>query len=225
MIAVPYAVDVKAGNVIGVIAKVNGKEAVVRHNDINKPLTMDQVLHAIGKDKAIVVLKVAYPMQTSSRVVAVSGDMSSLDEGMPVYDGNEPVKITLIDNGDGTITDTSTGLIWMKNANPAAGEKMWNDAIEYCTRLEFAGKKDWRLPTKEEFESLIAGASEEQPWAVYLVDNGFTGICESYWTQTEHVNWENAWYVNMRNNSVYVDFKTNMNHVWPVRSADGDKLK
>ena len=144
---------------------------------------------------------------------------------MPVYEGNEPGKMILIDNGDGTVPDTSTGLIWMKNANPAAGEKTWDEALEYCSHLEYAGKKQWRLPTKEEFESLISGASEEQSWAAYLVENGFTGICESYWTQTVHVNWDDAWYVNMSNNSVYVDFKTNTNHVWPVRNGDNGTLK
>jgi len=219
------AVDVKAEKLMGAIVNVRGTAIVIRHLDAEKPLSMNQLLHLTGKDKKVIVLRVTYPMQTSSRGVLVSGDASMIREGTPVYDGNAVVKTVLVDNGDGTVTDTSTGLIWMKNANPAAGEKTWGEAQEYCKRLEFANKKEWRLPTKDEFESLVSGAAEEQSWAAYLVENGFSGICESYWTRTEHVNWDNAWYVNMSSNSVYVDFKTNTNHVWPVRNSDDGTSK
>jgi serine/threonine protein kinase len=61
-----------------------------------------------------------------------------------------------VDNGDGTITDRKTGLIWEKS-----GSKDWimyEKAEEYVKQLnqkKFAGNADWRLPTVDELWSLM----------------------------------------------------------------------
>ena len=65
-----------------------------------------------------------------------------------------------IDNKDGTITDTKTGLIWVKNPHTDLSEKFkermaWQSAIDGCKELNFAGHKDWRLPTVEELRELV----------------------------------------------------------------------
>lgn len=39
------------------------------------------------------------------------------------------------DNGDGTVTDNLTGLIWLKNANCAGASKNWDMAIDYAAAL------------------------------------------------------------------------------------------
>ena len=44
-----------------------------------------------------------------------------------------------IDNGDGTVTDNSTKLIWSKNAQQLPGEMNWFDAVNECKNLVFAG--------------------------------------------------------------------------------------
>ena len=56
-------------------------------------------------------------------------------------------------NGDGTITDTSTGLMW-QNAT-ASGTYSWREALAYCENLTWAGHSDWRLPNRNELQSLI----------------------------------------------------------------------
>lgn len=63
-----------------------------------------------------------------------------------------PAKLhaALIDNGDGTITDTNTGLMWVQNANGAGSELSWSDANAWITQQNndnLAGHNDWRLPT------------------------------------------------------------------------------
>jgi len=58
----------------------------------------------------------------------------------------------LVDNGDGTFTDRSTGLMWQQKARRL---KSWAEAIIHCDRLKLAGHSDWRLPHSHELQSLI----------------------------------------------------------------------
>ncbi len=55
------------------------------------------------------------------------------------------------DNGDGTITDSKTGLIWIKNAITTTS---WFDALNYAEQLNYAGHDDWRLPNIKELQSI-----------------------------------------------------------------------
>jgi hypothetical protein len=60
-----------------------------------------------------------------------------------------------VDNGDGTITDNRTRLMWQKSGSSRA--KKWKQAQTYVKQLNrgFAGYSDWRLPTIEELASLV----------------------------------------------------------------------
>jgi hypothetical protein len=56
------------------------------------------------------------------------------------------------DNGDGTITDNLTGLMWVK----ARGSKMtWDDAVAGVSSNSTGGHNDWRMPTIQELYSLF----------------------------------------------------------------------
>ena len=57
-----------------------------------------------------------------------------------------------VDNGDGTITDTKTGLMWATKDN---GDSInWRDACSYCENYNLGGYSDWRMPTLAELASL-----------------------------------------------------------------------
>ncbi|MGD1822815.1 MAG: DUF1566 domain-containing protein [Pleomorphochaeta sp.] len=58
---------------------------------------------------------------------------------------------TLIDNG--TVTDSSTRLMWM--ADDATYAMEWKDALAYCEILEYAGYDDWKLPDIKELQSIV----------------------------------------------------------------------
>ena len=62
----------------------------------------------------------------------------------------------LINNGDGTVTDRETDLVWQVDA---ASERMtWPEAQLYIEQLNeagFAGHSDWRLPNNEELRTLM----------------------------------------------------------------------
>ncbi len=58
-----------------------------------------------------------------------------------------------VNNGDETVTDKFTGIVWMQKASE---DKMtWEEAIQYCEDLQFAGQKDWKLPSNKELTSLV----------------------------------------------------------------------
>jgi len=71
-------------------------------------------------------------------------------------------KYRFLDMKDGTVLDSSTGLIWLKNAN-GFGFTNWTKGAEAIAKLKSGecgltdGSKagDWRFPTKEELSSII----------------------------------------------------------------------
>ncbi len=59
---------------------------------------------------------------------------------------------TMMDNGDGTVSDPRTNLSW-KQADE--GVHPWAEALDVCEQLDFAGAKDWRLPNVKELATLV----------------------------------------------------------------------
>ena len=58
-----------------------------------------------------------------------------------------------VNNGNGTITDNATGLMWMQNDNGTG--VLWKDALSYAENLTYAGYSDWRLPDTKELQSIV----------------------------------------------------------------------
>lgn len=54
-------------------------------------------------------------------------------------------------NGDGTVTDAVTGLMW---AAEDGGEMAYDEAAAYCASCRLGGHADWRLPTAHELYSI-----------------------------------------------------------------------
>jgi hypothetical protein len=66
------------------------------------------------------------------------------------------------DNGDGTISDLATGLMWSKGdsgtfkaGDIADGTMNWEDALAWSENLELGGHSDWRLPSAKELQSIL----------------------------------------------------------------------
>jgi hypothetical protein len=63
-----------------------------------------------------------------------------------------------VDNGDGTVTDRATGLMWQKDGSPKPLTlKRATYYIYSLNHKRFMGHSDWRMPTVEELASLIEG--------------------------------------------------------------------
>lgn len=56
-----------------------------------------------------------------------------------------------VDNGDGTVTDNGSGLMWQKET---AGTMSWYNAVNYAVGLNLGGKTGWRLPARNELQRL-----------------------------------------------------------------------
>ena len=57
------------------------------------------------------------------------------------------------DNGDGTVTDQASGLMWMQN--DSASGLNWQEALAYAEGCSQADYDDWRLPDAKELQSSV----------------------------------------------------------------------
>jgi len=55
-----------------------------------------------------------------------------------------------VDNGNGTVTDSCTGLMWQQTPSAETG-LCFQLAVEYVRELRLGGHDDWRLPALREF--------------------------------------------------------------------------
>lgn len=59
----------------------------------------------------------------------------------------------LVNNGNGTITDTNTGLLWQQQDDGIP--RNWQEALHYSENLSLGGCTTWRLPNIKELRSII----------------------------------------------------------------------
>ena len=145
-----------------------------------------------------------------------------------------PAWAAFTDNGNGTITDTTTGLVWDKcsrgqvwdNTTPpgtctgVASTHTWAAALAEATAANSAshrGQADWRLPNRTELESLVQ-INAASP----AIDGTYFPATPSnwYWTSTTFApNPVDAWLVFLNNGYANADSKTSSSHVRLVRSG------
>jgi len=125
------------------------------------------------------------------------------------------------DMNDGTIRDNLTGLLWSKDAFPAAAEMNWQGALTAVSNLntiKYLGYDNWRLPNPLELASLVnAGNSNNNTW---LGDQGFQSVMADYWTATTDVAGSGSvWRATISDASTLSRSKSELfNTVWPVRT-------
>ena len=129
-----------------------------------------------------------------------------------------------------TVTDKRTGLTWTRDAN--MGLRDWDGAFEMVKMLNkknYAGFHDWRLPSKEDVETLASYArisgynSASDARRPYRLFNkmGFHHVQNGhYWSSSTNVtDIEYAWLLGMNNGYVENLSKQFPSYVWPVRGG------
>ena len=114
------------------------------------------------------------------------------------YNGAEP---SYADNGDATVTDQVTGLMWQQDM----GEKLtFYEAVSLAETMTLGGHNDWRVPTVKELYSLIlftgsnGNMSDESTYVRYIdteyfeqpfgdLSAGERIIDAQTWSSTEYV--------------------------------------
>ena len=107
---------------------------------------------------------------------------------------------SFFDNGDYTVTDDATGLMWQQATDSTT--KTWKEALSYCEDLALAGYTDWRLPNIKELRSLV----DYNTHAPAIDAAYFPATASSvYWSSTSGHEPENALYIGFTNGDDYVD--------------------
>ena len=139
------------------------------------------------------------------------------------------------DNGNGTVTDNLTSLIWLKNAN-CFGTRTWSQAMGDAAGLASGacGLTDgtvagaWRLPNVREQQSLVdynyftPAVPNTLGTGKWTAGNPFTSIqiANYYWTSSTVVDYPTyAWDVYLFYGNVSYNLKTVTYSVWPVRGG------
>lgn len=143
------------------------------------------------------------------------------------------------DNGDGTITDKLTGLIWLQDAG-CLGTAFWADGLTAVKQLASGacGLQDgsiagaWRMPNVVELESLV-DASASNP--AISAGGGFLNVSDGvYWTSTSYYGGvggsDKAWTIRLSDGRFMNDTTSNVkatatNVIWAVKGAGGGTVK
>lgn len=129
-----------------------------------------------------------------------------------------------------TVEDKRTGLTWMRDAD--LGRLDWVGASGLVKRLnekEYAGFNDWRLPSRDELDTLVTyarranytgGADAFSPYQL-LNQLGFNDTQNYwYWTSSPYENNTSyVWAISMFNGTARGENKDSNPNVWPVRGG------
>jgi hypothetical protein len=146
--------------------------------------------------------------------------------------------IRFINNGDGTVTDTLTKLLWLQDAD-CFGAQDWDSATADAAELNSASNDcglcdgsvagDWRLPTKDELQgigtnppttwpSLPGSTYPSVPW---MMPSGSFIDVESvrYWASTMYDD-SMALFLNISTGGLYHTDLSTSYYVWPVHDEN-----
>ena len=159
-----------------------------------------------------------------------AGDDGSVQSGVPL------TAPRFVDNNNGTLTDTMTGLVWLKKADCLQGT--WSDALTsvaslasgQCGLTDNSTAGQWRMPNRNELESLSDRAQTNNAQYfdyTYLNKDGstfqaaiFTSYVETqyYWTSTTNAaDLTEAWTVYSCDFGVYDISKASVGYTLAVR--------
>ncbi len=143
-----------------------------------------------------------------------------------------------MDNGDGTITDVNTGLVWEKQSfdgsvhdvdNTYTWDQAFSGHVATLNAMSFAGHTDWRVPNVRELQS-IANYQNFNPAVSPAFNTSCTPGCtvtscsctqaSNYWSSTTYaLNPQNAWFVYSPDGFMYAISKPSNGYVRAVRGG------
>ena len=137
-------------------------------------------------------------------------------------------KASFIFHDDGTVTQKTTGLVWMrcalgqdwdgKTCSGTPSAFSWAEALKASVLQDFAGSRDWRLPNVNELESIV----EERCVSPALNAEAFPSTPgEFFWTSSPYAGQASgAWSVDFGYGTVTASDKTAKIYVRLVRDSE-----
>lgn len=118
-----------------------------------------------------------------------------------------------IDNGDSTVTDIATGLMWQQEDDNVP--RNWENAIIFCEELNNANYQNWRLPNIKELQSIVDLTTTNPTIDPIAFPSTNTYL---YWSSTTYVdNIGRAWQVGFDDGRVTNYDKSGLFYVRCVR--------
>lgn len=127
----------------------------------------------------------------------------------------------LIDNGNETITDADTNLMWIQNAD-VSGTMTWDEAMGWADTLVYADYDDWRLPYSDTTCS-GGGCTESEMGHLFYVESitatsqgPFSNVKSyMYWSGDE--DGDDAWRFSFNFGTQGLSDKDSTRYAWAVR--------
>ncbi len=156
---------------------------------------------------AIPLLAVPFGPASASWTILDTGQEQCFDNAQPIpcpdpeqafhgqdaqHDGTAPA---FQDNGDGTVTDLRTGLMWQKSF---AWDVAWEQAVAEAASFDLAGYTDWRLPTIKELYSLIQFSgfcAPDSSISIPFIDRDVFDFAYGHPRFIDHQEWSSTSYV------------------------------
>lgn len=159
--------------------------ATVSHgatNDSNILLLLTGVWGAAGK-----AANITYKITDTGQVSCYDeeNEITCPTTGKPFYGQDAQysgASFSFTNNGDGTITDNTTGLVWQQI--PSSRGYNWQEAVNHCNTLQLNGYDDWRIPSLKELFS-ISNFSQGWPYlntSYFSLASGTVTKDEQYWS-------------------------------------------
>lgn len=168
-----------------------------------------------------------------------NGDQAAIQDQLTAdsdFIALELAGVRFVGNGDGTVTDTQTGLMWEKKDDSGGlhdkdDTYTWADAMsefisevnghsnDGTTQAGLGGHSDWRLPTHAELRTILL-----KPYYCDIspcIDSAFgPTVASFYWSSiSPSIDPTKAWYVNFYDGLVFGDDKTVAYYVRAVRGG------
>jgi len=132
------------------------------------------------------------------------------------------VSAALVDNGDGTVTDTETSLMWQQATMDRTGDgtpdqMTWGQALDESEHLTLAGYSDWRLPDYNELSSIVDYSRYHPAIDTTVFPDT---VSSHYWSSTTYLIYANyAWRVDFDYGNGNYNDKSNSYYVRAVRGG------
>ena len=186
--------------------------------ELHSIMTYHKNENGIGVDSTYFPNIPEYPFWSSSKYAYGDGSYWVLDYSTLLLTAFRPLSLKMVicvhgtespllndftDNGDNTVTDLKTGLMWQQCVSEKHGELCndgqqqtysWQTALEYCKDLELAGHADWFLPNTRQLISILNYSG----WTPAIDDTYFpwNGVYSIWWTSTfDEENIEKAYHI------------------------------